>query len=179
MLTIWRLGPLLVSHFQKVDHSTFLLFLMRQHMQRLIFILFRQHQEILVQCYRMSSCYYSILCLVFFQSLMMQFYLQLSSSSVDQLHEQKFTLLLANASLNIVRAHLCSYASPIVRAQLLAHPSTCSAHFLTTFDICFDISHPTVPHFSRCQCGHTIDNLGIHLLYCFCGSEHISTHDTF
>jgi hypothetical protein len=78
----------------------------------------------------------------------------------------------------------CASTSPFLcksnsRAWLLAHPSTCSAHFLTTFDICFDISHPTIPHLSRCQCGHTINNLGIHLLYCFCGSEHTSTHDTF
>jgi len=73
-----------------------------------------------------------------------------------------------------VRAHFRSYASLIIKAWLLAHPSTCSAHFLTTFDICFDISHPTVPHLSWCQCGHTIDNLGIHLLYCFCGRTHFN-----
>ncbi len=38
--------------------------------------------------------------------------------------------------------------------------------------------YPTVAHFSRCECGHTINELGIHLLCCLYGSEHITTHDT-
>jgi hypothetical protein len=29
------------------------------------------------------------------------------------------------------------------------------------------------------MCGDTIDDLGIHLLHCSCGSEHIIAHDTF
>jgi hypothetical protein len=35
-----------------------------------------------------------------------------------------------------------------------------------------------VPHFSRCQCGHTINDLGIHLLHCTCKSECTIAHDT-
>jgi hypothetical protein len=66
----------------------------------------------------------------------------------------------------------------------LAYPSTPSfclflVHFLTTFCICLNISHPTIPHLSQCQCGHTINDLGIHLLCCLCESEHTTTHDTF
>ncbi len=100
-----------------------------------------------------------------------------------QLHEHEFTLLLAYAPLNIVWTHLCSYVGPIVGAWLLACLSTFSfhlsfAHFLTTFYIGLGIPHPMVPHFSQCQCGHTIDDLGIHLLRCLCGSERIIAHDT-
>jgi hypothetical protein len=60
-------------------------------------------------------------------------------------------------------------------------PSFCLSlvHFLTTFHIYLDTSHPTIPHLSQCQCGHTINDLGIHLLCCLCESEHTTTHDTF
>ncbi len=51
--------------------------------------------------------------------------------------------------------------------------------FFITFHIHFGIPHLTILHFSRCQCGHTIDDLGIHLLCCPCGSECITTHDMF
>jgi hypothetical protein len=91
----------------------------------------------------------------------------------------KIISLLTNAPLNIVQTRLHSFASPIAGAWLLAHPSICSAHFLTTFHICLGISHPIVPHLSQCQCGHTIYDLEIHLLYCSCGIEHTTTHDTF
>ncbi len=33
-------------------------------------------------------------------------------------------------------------------------------------------------HFSCCQCGHTIDDLGIHLFWCMCGNGCITTHHT-
>jgi hypothetical protein len=36
-----------------------------------------------------------------------------------------------------------------------------------------------VSHFSQCQCSHTIDDLGIHLLHCPCKSERIIAHDMF
>jgi len=78
-----------------------------------------------------------------------------------------------------VRAHIRSYVSPIARAWLLAHPSTSSAHFLPTLCICLGISHRTIPHFSWCQCDHTINDLGIHLLHCLCGGEDTTIHDTF
>jgi hypothetical protein len=29
------------------------------------------------------------------------------------------------------------------------------------------------------QCGHIIDDLGVHLLHCLCKNEHIANHDTF
>jgi hypothetical protein len=35
-----------------------------------------------------------------------------------------------------------------------------------------------VPHVSQCQCGHTIDDLSIHLLQCPCGNERTIAHDT-
>jgi len=33
------------------------------------------------------------------------------------------------------------------------------------------LPHPTIVHFSHYQCGHTIDGLNNHLLWCLCGSE--------
>jgi hypothetical protein len=70
-----------------------------------------------------------------------------------------------------------------IGAWLLTHLNTpsfrlYSTHFLTTLHIRLSIPHPIVVHFSRCQCGHTIDNLGIHLLHCLCKNEHNVTHDT-
>jgi hypothetical protein len=35
-----------------------------------------------------------------------------------------------------------------------------------------------VAHLSSCQCGHIINDLGIHLLHCPCENEHIAAHDT-
>jgi hypothetical protein len=70
-----------------------------------------------------------------------------------------------------------------VGVWLLFHPTTLAfhlspTHFLTTLHTHLGLQHPMVPHLSRCQCGHTIDDLNTHLLQCPCGSEHIITHDT-
>ncbi len=80
--------------------------------------------------------------------------------------------------------HLCSCVSPTTRAWLLVHPRTplfClfSAHFLTTSHIFISIYHILqFCIFHNAKCGHTIDDLGIHLLHCLCENEHIATHDT-
>ncbi len=103
---------------------------------------------------------------------------------MDQLYEQKFTPLLAYVPSNVVWISLHSCASPVTRAWLLIHPSTFSfslsfAYFFTTFHIHLSISHPTILHLSWCQCGHNINDLGIHLLRCSCKNECIVAHDTF
>jgi hypothetical protein len=77
----------------------------------------------------------------------------MKSSLMDQLHEQKFISLIIDVLSDVVRACFRSYASLVIRAWLLAHPSTpsfylYSAHFLTTFHICLGIPHPIVPHLS-------------------------------
>jgi hypothetical protein len=82
-----------------------------------------------------------------------------------------------------MQARLCSCASLGVGTWLLTCPTTLtfylsSTHFLTTLSTCFDLSHPTFTHFSQCQCGHTIDDLNTHLLWCPCEREHTTTHDT-
>ncbi len=103
---------------------------------------------------------------------------------MDQLHEQEFTLLLIDALLNVVWAHLCSCAGPTIGAWFSTCPSTpsfylSSTYFFITFRIRFGIPHHIFLHFSRCQFGDTIDDLGIHLLCCSCGSERIVAHDMF
>jgi hypothetical protein len=95
---------------------------------------------------------------------------------------QKFTSLLVDVFSNVVQTHLHSYASLPIGAWLLTHPSAPSfclscAHFLTAFYIHLDIPHPIIVHLSWCKCGHTINDLGIHLLHCSCGSECIAVHD--
>jgi hypothetical protein len=79
--------------------------------------------------------------------------------------------------------HFCSCVSLGAGIKLLARPTIStfhllSAHFLIALRICLGLPHPTVAHLSQCQCGHTIDNLGTHLLRCPCGSEHITAHNT-
>jgi hypothetical protein len=54
-------------------------------------------------------------------------------------------------------------------AWLLVRPTALafclfSAHFLTTLRIYFGLSYPIIAYLSWCQCGHTIDVLGTHLL---------------
>ncbi len=77
-------------------------------------------------------------------------------------------------------ACLCSCTCPTIGAWLLIHPNTPSlhlssfAHFFTTLCIPYRI----VLHLSWCKCGHTSNDLGIHLLHCMCESERIATHDT-
>jgi hypothetical protein len=103
---------------------------------------------------------------------------------MGQLHEHEFTSLLTYAPLDVVWAHLHSCVGLASRAWLLTRPNTLSfrlssIHFLTTLHIHFNIPHLTILYLSKCWCGHTIDDLGIHLLCCLCGNEHIVPHDTF
>jgi hypothetical protein len=108
----------------------------------------------------------------------------MQSSLMDQLHKQKFTSLLINVPSIVVQAHLHSCIGLATRAWLLVRLNTLSfclsfVHFLITLCIHVDIPHPTVVHFSRCECGHAIYDLGIHLLHYLCESKCIVTHDTF
>jgi hypothetical protein len=123
-----------------------------------------------------------ITCLVF-ENLVMQSYPQMQSSLMDQLHEHEFISLVIDVFLDFVRARLHSCAGPTTGAWLLAclsTPSLClsSTHFLTTLCICLNISHLIAPHLSQCQCCHTINDLGIHLLCCSCENDCTTTHDT-
>ncbi len=83
-----------------------------------------------------------------------------------------------------MRAHLRSCVGPRVSTWLLVRPTTptfhlSSTHFLTTLHTRLGLPHPIITHFSRCQCGHTISDLGAHLLWCPCGSECMIAHYTF
>ncbi len=83
-----------------------------------------------------------------------------------------------------MQAHFYSCVSLVVRARLLVCFNIPSfrlsfAHFFIALRFHFNIPHPTIPYFSWCQCDHTIDDLGIHLLRCLCGKEHITAHDMF
>jgi len=85
--------------------------------------------------------------------------------------------------MDVVQAcfHFC--VGPTTWVWLLVRPSTPSfylspAHFFITFCISFCIPHLIVAHLPQCQCGHTIDDLGIHMLCCACESECTITHDT-
>ncbi len=101
----------------------------------------------------------------------------------DHLHKQKFVSLLVEVPFNIMRTHFRSCAGPRVSIWLLVcltTPTFClfAAHFLITLHTHFGLPHPMVAHLSRCQCDHTINNLGIHLLWCFCHSECTIAHNT-
>jgi hypothetical protein len=83
-----------------------------------------------------------------------------------------------------VRACLRFCVGLVTKVWLLTCPSTFSfclffVYFLIIFCIHLDISHPKVLHFSWCQCDHTIDDLGIHLLCCSCKNECTIVHDVF
>jgi len=102
---------------------------------------------------------------------------------VDHLHEQKFASFLINFPSDIMRTclHLC--ASLRAGVWLLIHPTTPTfhlspTHFLTSLHTHFGLPHPTMAHLSWCQCGHTINNLGTHLLQCPYGNECTTTHNT-
>ncbi len=101
---------------------------------------------------------------------------------LNLLHEQEFTSLLRDAPSDVVWARVHSCVGPTTRAWLLARLSTFSfrlffAHLFITLHICFNIPHPIVVYFSKCQCCHTIDDLDIHLLCYPCENEPIATHD--
>ncbi len=119
-----------------------------------------------------------------FNSLVVQSYPQMKFSLMDQLYEYEFTLFLTNALLDVMQTHLHSCAGPTSsQVWLLTHLSTLSfclslTHFLITLCIHLGIPHPMIAHISRCECGHTIDALGIHLLHCACRNERTTTHDT-
>jgi hypothetical protein len=51
-------------------------------------------------------------------------------------------------------------------------------HIFITLHTCLGLPHLIVVHFLQCQCDHTVDNLGTHLLWCLCRSERTVAHDT-
>jgi hypothetical protein len=80
------------------------------------------------------------------------------------------------------RLHLC--ANPRASAWLLVHPTTPTfclspTHFLISLHTHIGLPHPMMAHLSQCHYGHTIDDLGTHLLWCSYGSEHTTTHNKF
>jgi hypothetical protein len=67
-----------------------------------------------------------------------------------------------------MQTHIHSCVNVGATAWLLTHPTTLtfhlsSTHFFTTLRTHFGLPHPIVAHLSRCQCGHTIDDLGTQL----------------
>ncbi len=95
---------------------------------------------------------------------------------------KKFTFLLVDVHSDVMQTHFCSCVGLVVRVWLLVHLSTLSfsfsfVHVLTTLHILLSIPHPIIAHLSQCQCGHTINDLGIDLLHCPCGNESIVAHD--
>jgi hypothetical protein len=114
------------------------------------------------QCLFLSDCTVRYLCDVTWSCLITSFAFwefsntfKMSSSLIDQLHEHEFILLLANVPSIVARACLCSYASLVVKAWLLAYPSTLSfrlssPHFFITFCIRFGTPHLIVGYLSRC-----------------------------
>jgi hypothetical protein len=95
----------------------------------------------------------------------------------------KIYSLQIDAPFDVVQACLHFCVGLVARAWLLAHLITpsfylSSAHCFITLHIRFNVPHLTILDISQSQCGHTIDDLGIHLLCCLCKSERIATHDT-
>jgi hypothetical protein len=52
-----------------------------------------------------------------FENLVVQSYLQMWSSLMDQLHEKEFILLQANIPLDVMRAHCRFYVDPITKVS--------------------------------------------------------------
>ncbi len=52
-------------------------------------------------------------------------------------------------------------------------------HFFITLCTHLGLPHPIVAYLSWCQCGHTIDDLGTHMLQCPCKNECMATNNTF
>jgi hypothetical protein len=68
-----------------------------------------------------------------------------------------------------MQAHFHSCAGLGVGVWLLFCPTTPAfhlspTHLLTTLHTHLGLQHLMVAHLSRCQCGHTIDDLSTHLL---------------
>jgi hypothetical protein len=67
---------------------------------------------------------------------------------------------------------------------VITHPTT-PAFCLSLIHFCIVLhTHPSLPHFtvahlSHYKCGHTIDDLSIHLLQCPFRNEHTTTHNIF
>jgi len=108
------------------------------------------------------------------------------SSSILSLVVGFFVTSLTHVGVCFVSStHSFKYCvGPRVGAWLLTYPITLTfrlslVHVLTTLHIQLGLPHPTVAYLSRCQCGHTIDDLNTHFLECPYRSECTTTHDTF
>ncbi len=82
----------------------------------------------------------------------------------------------ANTSLVLCKSN---YAHLVI-----THPTTLAfslslIHFFLVSHTHPSLPHSTIAHLSHCKCGHTIDDLNIHLLQCPFRNEPTTTHDIF
>ncbi len=89
-----------------------------------------------------------------------------------------------NAPLDTTQTCLWSCVGLIVDTWLLACPIAhifhlSLVHLLITLHTYIGFPNPIIAHMSRCQCEHTINDLGIHLFRWLYWNKHTTSHDTF
>ncbi len=102
---------------------------------------------------------------------------------MDHLHKQKFATFLVDVPLDTIWTCFQSYVDPAIGVWLLVHLTRFAfclslVHLFTMLCTHLGLPHPTIAHLSCYQCGHTIDDLIIHLFQCSCENEHATTQNT-
>ncbi len=103
---------------------------------------------------------------------------------MDQLHKHEFIFLFSKCSFKRSTStflFMCrSVSRGLVIGSLSKHPFISFVPYPFCYNISYSFQYITsyIPYFSQWQCGHTIYDLGIHLLHCPCKNEHTIAHDT-
>jgi uncharacterized protein (DUF2237 family) len=113
---------------------------------------------------------------------------QLEDSISEHLRHHTLSKMLFNRTSKVHHARILSCFGPRAGTWLIVRLvfSTFwlfSPMFCTTLHTWFGLPHPSIASILRCVCTHPINPMGIHLLCCALGNEHIGTHnvihDTF
>jgi len=127
-------------------------------------------------------------CLFPFEQFIRQQIVQLQDSILERLHHHTLSNIFFDGTSKAHHAQILSCFSVRTSAWLtfqLIFPAfrLFSLIFCITFCTRLGLPCPSIISISQCVCTHPIDPLGIHLLCCVHGNEHIGTHnvirDTF
>jgi hypothetical protein len=103
-------------------------------------------------------------------------------SILEHLHHHTFSSMLFDKISEARYAQILSCSSLRVGAWIIVRPifpnfQLTSLIFSITLWIHLRLPHLSIANILWCVCTHPIDLMGIHLLHCVHGNEHMETHD--
>jgi hypothetical protein len=121
-------------------------------------------------------------CLPPFEQLIRQQIVQLQDFILERLFYHTLSNMFSNKTSKAHCAQILSCSGLRVGIRLTTPLifltfQLYSPIFSTTFCMQLGLPHLSIANILWCMCTHPIDHMGIHLLHCVHGNEHIRTHD--